>query len=182
MTHDEALTAIRRYYGNRTAARSGVSLLNHIYEGLALLRGMGAPEDTQIAFALHPMFQSDQALRDEVWANPGLARISPGQMLRVMEYRHIANASLSDIVGLSAPEPEDERPPRPFLKRNIRLSPVEGVNLMLIADKVQNRKDFEKYHKDTHPRSQELAFYFDMWLVALGVSEETYRRMIKDIS
>jgi hypothetical protein len=47
---------------------------------------------------------------------------------------------------------------------------------MLIADKVQNRKDFELYHEATHPRSKELAMYFRLWLEKLGVSEENYQQ------
>lgn len=52
-------------------------------------------------------------------------------MLLGMEYRSTANNYLS---FKSATE-------------QIKLSPITDVNHMLVADKVQNRKDFEIYHK-----------------------------------
>ncbi len=54
-------------------------------------------------------------------------------MLLGVEYRSTANNHLSV-------KPADE---------SIRLSPIAEVNHMLVADKIQNRKDFEIYHKGT---------------------------------
>ena len=78
-----------------------------------------------------------------------------------IEYRNIANAYLS-----FKPSEYD-----------FQLSPLEDVNTMLIADKIQNSKDFEIYHKGTHPRSERLEEYFGQWLKKLGVSEEKYREV-----
>ena len=49
---------------------------------------------------------------------------------------------------------------------------------MLIADKIQNRKDFELYHKETHPRSAELDKYFRNWLQKLNIDESFYQEII----
>jgi hypothetical protein len=57
---------------------------------------------------------------------------------------------------------------------DIRLSPLKDVNDMLIADKIQNRKDFELYHLGTHDRSEQLDQYFKNWLEKLEVSEDFY--------
>jgi hypothetical protein len=111
-------------------------------------------------------------------------------MLLGVEYRSTANNYLS---FKSATE-------------QIKLSPITDVNHMLVADKVQNRKDFEIYHKGaplgrsdvvlcdadvltvasrarpgTHPRSDRLDEYFRQWLDALGVSEEQYQALRLEI-
>jgi len=77
-----------------------------------------------------------------------------------MEYRIVANSCLSNHAGAA---------PRP--------SAIEAVNKMLVADKVQNRKDFEQHHKGVHPESERLSTYFSNWLAALGVSEERYQEL-----
>jgi hypothetical protein len=48
---------------------------------------------------------------------------------------------------------------------------------MLIADKVQNFKDFRTYHADSHSRRQELDVYFRQWLAALGMSMEQFSEL-----
>ena len=53
---------------------------------------------------------------------------------------------------------------------------------MLIADKVQNMKDFITYHYKKHKRSDELMGYFNKWLDALDVSTETYHSLCKQIT
>jgi hypothetical protein len=59
---------------------------------------------------------------------------------------------------------------------DIPLSPLAAVNTMLVADKIQNRKDFLAQHRANHPRAAELDRYFRLWLERLGVSEETFER------
>ena len=87
-------------------------------------------------------------------------------MLYVMEYRANANEWLSDKVSCTQAYGV---PPIPRL---------EQVKLMLIADKVQNFKDFLKYHKGTHPRSDDLEIYFRVWLARLNVSDTKYNDIV----
>jgi hypothetical protein len=66
---------------------------------------------------------------------------------------------------------------------NIDFGPFEQVKLMLIADKVQNRFEFELNHNN-HDNAERLAAYFSHWLLVLGIDEGKYielsRGMIKN--
>lgn len=157
---------IEEFYGDRTAKRSGVPLINHINEGTRVLEALNASEVAIQAYRLHPIFQNDADLLENFHR---LKELEWNVIALVMEYRNIANASLSDIVYWDYMT--DQYPLR--LKRRIKISPIDEVNKMLIADKVQNWKDFRLYHKDTHDRSHELDFYFKCWLEALEVDEGT---------
>lgn len=153
---------IRQYYGNKKAQRSGVYLINHINEGLVILDAIQASDVAKKAYCLHPMLQNDADLQQHYtldWAN-----VHPQALLAVMEYRSIANDYLSGRQIGAITE--------------IRLSPLQDVNDMLIADKVQNHKDFVLYHKQTHPRSAQLEQYFHNWLTRLEVSSAQYQALV----
>lgn len=146
--------AIAVHYGERTARRSGVRLLAHIDEGLAILRDRGASERAQRAFCLHPLVQDDASLAASY---PRIAELTddPQVIVLVLEYRNIANAALSHRTYAGASD--------------IALSPLAEVNEMLVADKLQNYKDFRRYHAGVHPRSAALDRYFRLWLERLGI-------------
>jgi hypothetical protein len=154
---------IARHYGDKCAKRSQVPLINHINEGLIILNAIGASDAAKRAFCLHPMFQAD----DDLDENFHMASfIEPHVLLLTMEYRNIANSYLSDKIDTDQP---------------LKLSPLNEVNDMLIADKVQNLKDFATYHYNKHPRSNELDRYFTKWLEALDVSYKQYESLCKRI-
>ena len=161
---------IQQHYGDGKARRSGVYFMNHIDEGLAVLNWRGASEEAKKAFCLHPIFQSDEDLARSHEVD--LTGIDPKVVVNAMEYRSVANEYLSRRVIGSINE--------------IRLSPLADVNAMLVADKVQNRKDFERFHQE-HSRHDALAEYFRNWMRKLGVSEGEYedfksRLTLPDIS
>ena len=155
---------IREHYGSRTAKRSGVPLINHIDEGLIVLDVISTTDDAKKAYCIHPLVQQDE----DLYKNYSMISetVSTHVMMLVMEYRNIANQWLSDSARSANPP---------------KLSPLLEVNDMLTADKVQNRKDFIKYHMNTHSRSDDLNIYFTRWLGALGVSQESYRDLCKRI-
>ena len=155
----ESLKLIESYYKDKKAKRSGVPYINHIYEGLSILNYMGVSEYIKDAFALHPIFQDDQTLETN-FSFLNNNSISSYVMFYLMEYRNVANRGLS-CYQVDNPD-------------KIYLSPIKEVNQMLIADKVQNRKDFLKHHFGTHPQSIELDIYFKNWLRALKVTEKDY--------
>jgi hypothetical protein len=151
--------AIRRWYAGRTATRSGVPLIRHIDEGLTILERIDASLAAAQAFCVHPLVQADAEL---VIHAPRIADATadPYIALLATEYRHIANAALSSRALASASD--------------IALSPLADVNAMLVADKIQNRKDFLRYHSEGHLRRAELARYFELWLERLGIDDARY--------
>jgi len=169
--HDEYIdwyNQIKRYYGDKSTKRFDVPLINHIDEGLTILNIIGASKYAKAAYCIHPMTQGDESLSEwfygENWLENMYECDHNGQVIALaLEYRSVANECLSDRDIVSAEQ--------------IRLSPLKEVNDMLIADKIQNRKDFETYHKYTHDRSNELDRYFKMWLERLSITEERYQEI-----
>ncbi len=155
----EEYQIIKKYYGTQTNNRSGVKLINHIDEGLLILDKIEASNIAKRAYCLHPIVQSDESLFENY--NFDFTKVDSKVLIATIEYRSVANEYLSNKKIDSSSE--------------IRLSPLKDVNDMLIADKIQNRKDFEAYHKQTHPRSVELDQYFKNWLQKLEVSESFYQ-------
>lgn len=158
------LEAITDFYGDRVAERSGVPLIKHIHEGLVVLSEISAWSASYSVYCLHPIIQHDD---DYVAGCNVLKKVTnPKIAAHVVEYRHTANAWLSDKVVSPV-----------LINGQPKLSPSKIVNDALIADKVQNRADFELYHKGTHPRSAELDTYFRIWLDALGITEDRYQEL-----
>lgn len=151
--------AIQAAYGRRAARRSGVPYVHHIDEGLTVLARIGATERARRAFCLHPLVQNDEDLA-RTYAHVGSITPDPQVLTLALEYRNIANATLAHRAIASAAD--------------IPLSPLAEVSQMLVADKVQNRKDFVLHHLGAHPRSEVLDRYFALWLERLGVSEEAF--------
>lgn len=168
---------ISRFYGDKRAKRSGVPYMNHIDEGLKILSALDASCAAYNAYCLHPMFQDDAVLSESVgrltFLSPNQSRylgermisVHPRVLLTVMEFRNVANR------GLHCYQVDDPE--------RVYLGPLQDVHHMLIADKVQNRKDFMLHHYGTHPKSAELDRYFRNWLRALKVTEQEYDRLVK---
>lgn len=155
---DYSYAIIKKYYGNKKAKRSGVPYINHIDEGLIVLEALGAHRDTKAAYCVHPIFQDDDTLKVNI--EKYAYQINYKTLCLAMEYRNVANRGLNCY--------QVDNPTK------IYLGPLNEVYQMLIADKVSNRKDFIKYHFETHPKSIELDIYFKNWLRALGVLEAKY--------
>lgn len=145
--------------GGRRARRSRMYLMNHIDEGVYIMQRRGVRLDAQRAFCLHPLLQDDADLKE----NFGICSswVDARVMGYALEYRNIANAYLSHRSIKNVDE--------------IALSPLPEVNEMLVADKIQNYKDFILYHADTHRRASELDEYFSFWLERLNVVEDYWK-------
>lgn len=173
--------AIKAFYADRTAERSKVPLIAHIDEGLDILEMFGASRDAMRAWCLHPLFQSDEDLARTLSEN-SLYVFSPRCVALAMEYRARANDWLSDMVYrryldfgtqgvISVCEQVGYPDPGEFIE----------VKQMLIADKVQNYKDFLEFHYGTHERSEELNHYFLEWLKVLQIDEQEFSWMCKQL-
>ncbi len=155
---------ISEFYGDRRARRSGLPLINHVVEGIRILKDYGEPESTVRAWCLHPMVQGDADL-ERTLSQGLLQRASPVAVALAMEYRFRANSYLSYM-------PPNKEP---------SWGHVSAVRVMLIADKVQNRKDFEQHLAD-HPEvrnGERLRVYYKQWLNALKVDEDEYTHLVK---
>ncbi|CAM9239173.1 unnamed protein product [Heterosigma akashiwo] len=141
-------------------------MINHIDEGLFILNSIGTSPEAKRAFVIHPMFQSDGDLEVLWQSSKVLSALDNKVLVLALEYRNIANAHLS-----CHPPGLDE----------FKLSPIKEVNDMLIADKIQNYKDFLLYHKGSHPHSKRLENYFREWMTKLGVSKRQCHGIIQDL-
>lgn len=168
------------FYGEQTAKRSGVPLINHINEGMIILDRRGASNEAKRAFCLHPLFQNDDDLRShgDVIPTKYGALLHPRSIMLTIEYRNIANQFLS---GAMYEGPDDMGRHVIIPSHDVRLSPLRDVNEMLVADKVQNRKDFIRYHKGKHEKSDRLDAYFNVWMDRLEISDEEYQRLTEGL-
>jgi hypothetical protein len=160
---------VNKCYSDHCANRTGIHFINHIDEGLWILQQIKASQLAMRAYILHPLIQGDseflEFFRKMCDPNDDLHQIIDSRVLALaIEYRSVANEYLS------------QKP-----SGIIRLSPLKDVNDMLIADKIQNRKDFELFHEEHHERNDRLSEYFKEWLSALGVSEELYQQVKKEL-
>ncbi|CAN1212638.1 hypothetical protein TUMEXPCC7403_20700 [Tumidithrix helvetica PCC 7403] len=166
---------IQQKYKGKVAQRSGVSYMNHIQEGAYILQLIyGNNEDLIEAFCLHPIFQSDKLL-SQLFSDSSseLSLISPHAIILGMEYRRVAgNYTIKNKI-------------KSF--NSIEIGPLDKVHKMLVADKIQNKKDFMKYLYLKHDRpsyhkvSEHVIQYFDSWLNCLSVSQEMYKEIVEQV-
>jgi hypothetical protein len=162
--------AIEQHYGDGRARRSGVFFMHHIDEGLRVLhRWLRASDRAKRAFCLHPLVQGDAELRRSYDAGL-LDGFEPRVVALALEYRSFANAFLSPM----------ESHPGYADPSKVAQSPLPEVGAMLVADKLQNCKDFCRHHRGTHPRSAHLERYFASWLAALGVDPGEVDRLARE--
>ena len=158
----KAYAAVSHFYGNKRAKRSGVLYIKHIDEGLEILTSLGATQVVKDAWCLHPLLQDDKDLITTL-SSGYLQGQDPAAIVLAMEYRQWANAHLSH---------HDSKIPT--------WGPLEEVKQMLIADKMQNRKDFEMYILGGGIDRDDcrLSDYFKEWFGALGIDEGWYKTWI----
>lgn len=155
-----AYLAVNELWGDKRAKHSQLPYMKHIDEGVAILERMRAHVTVIEAFCLHPFFQTLPI----PWSHPIYLQFrqqfSDRGIRLALEYTITANAYLPVHVEGSFDQ--------------VHLSPYPEVNMMLIADKVQNRFDFERnsaYFKAKPDRVGRLDVYFDNWFRALSLTK-----------
>jgi len=121
-----------------------------------ILNWLNATEFAKAAYCVHPLFQDATVFRHLI-DTESFEKYDPRVVALGMAYTEIANAWLSDTE-------KDDDWERPKIC-------IHDVKSMLQADKMQNYKDFLKYHQGTHPRSKELTEYFIDWLEYLHLEK-----------
>lgn len=161
---DSCFKAISDFYGNRKAKRSNIPYINHIIEGLIVLEYINASDLAKRAYCLHPFFQTDEDLKDLFINNKfdifKKYQVPVDAIILAMEYRSTANSFLSDK------QKEDYRP-----------SPLNDVRDMLIADKIQNFKDFQANIHLYEEKREVLTNYFKSWLDILDINQDKYEEL-----
>jgi len=160
----EYYSFISEWYGDTVASRSGVPYMNHIDEGIIILNAIGASDDAIKAYCVHPIFQTPGALRG-IFNSTDLNNIEPRVIMLAMEYRNKANSYLC--------RPQTDN----YVLEDLPYMVMLEVTHMLIADKVQNYKDFLLYHQD-HERFEQLDNYFNMWFEHLEVD---FKKLVKKL-
>lgn len=144
---NKSIELIKSQYGEGVAARSGVPLMNHIIEGIAILDKIGANQEVKAAFALHPIAQINMPVDvpNELAQPYALAKL----------YSVYANYALCSPSVMQ----------RGVVTTLLDLPEMpKEVAQMLYADKMQNQKDFIMYHQGKHVNSDKLTEYFDTWV------------------
>lgn len=179
MFKTKAYQKIQAFYSGMVAKRTQVPLINHIDEGLFIMMHSGFAQVARDAYCIHPMIQSDEDIEDN-WKN-AINGISSDVILLATEYRHIANGFLSTHIGLAKYLERSSQNFLPYKKSemlaSIKLSPIRYVNEMLFADKIQNRKDFDLYHKGEIKNSDILEEYFSLWFEKLDIYDSMYENL-----
>lgn len=145
--------------GPQRSRRTDVSYFDHIEEGIKILEDLDTSLACQQAFALHPLFQPNFVLIENLIYVP---QFDPMAVLLCIEYRWVANLGTRQAVRENGGK--------------LVLSVIPEVNTMLVADKIQNRKLFETRLPKDDPAYAEIAHYFALWMDKLDISEETYQR------
>jgi hypothetical protein len=154
-------SCIENYYGSAKAKRSGIPYINHIDEGCGILYLLNASSAAKEAFMLHPIYQAGD--------NTGNTSINMLSINMAKDYALIANKCLrhnyKDVHYTVLEE---------YLE-------CESIKHMLIADKIQNYKDFKNHIKKYEER-RDIEEYFLWWFDTLGVSHKFLNKAIDYIS
>lgn len=169
---------IKDIYGTTCAKRTGVPYMNHIDEGLMVLDNINANGVAKRAFCLHPLLQVNE-FASKFLNHKDISKVCKHSIVVSSMYANSANAYLC--------KPHTDSYSKQDIVKATGLIERNEVMDMLLADKVQNYKDFIAYHYGKHPRSSELDNYFKSWINFLAPyygynsGEDAYNDLIQVI-
>lgn len=173
MSNTVAYDLVQQYYEDKYAKRSGLHYMNHIDEGLTILSALDVHPVVKAAFCVHPIYQDNQTDLISQFEAYATWQSDVARMARL--YARAANAFLPvDVAsGKYPPKLETDRP---------TVEMADAVRHMLIADKIQNRKDFEaNLGQFSREQAYPLRRYFDLWFDVLNITEQQYHREVADL-
>lgn len=159
---------ISSVYGDRKTSRfPHIRLMDHINQGLDILDKIDASVLAKCAFCIHPLLQDD-ATCNKTTQSGLLKNINSDVIITAMNYRAVANEYINvhNQTGKYRTNPD-------FVWIKDQLDTFPDVRAMLIADKVQNKKDFICYRTDLEHRDY-LVSYFNKWIDLLGLTSQQY--------
>ena len=159
-----ALDLIKKHYKNKQSS-CGVPYINHIEQGLDIIKTYSIDTNKELAsdaFCIHPIVQSKVDFNKALY-NVSLNFLDHSIIMLSTKYGCIANLYLSNNTLNSVTK-------KHILKE---LDHSSILKLMLIADKIQNKINFEINYSDKH-NAAELEIYFNNWFQLLGVTNEEY--------
>lgn len=168
--------AIYGYYKGKFARKSGLPYIRHIDQGISIMEMADEylPEykncqlwTASAAFCIHPLMQEDPDLLN-ILQGSNINHFDAKAVAFAIEYRAIANHYLPKYMNNG---------------RTPYLSVIPEVNLMLIADKIQNRYDYDFYSRkiilQENPQlAENLDVYFLNWITLLGITPSIYNSII----
>lgn len=166
-----AYELISTYYGDERTKRNNVPKLYHILEGLSILSrtsllSNSVDKDTLDAYCLHPLTQAQDYYARDLLDNYNKSNERTNVVLLASQYAVVANSYLLHH------HMSDSKLQK--LQKDLQQMLVgqHKIIQMLVADKIQNRKDFHAYYTaSSYKNYVELTSYFEHWLQQLDVNK-----------
>lgn len=157
---------ISKIYSDTSAKRTKIPYMNHIIEGCRVLLSLKASDEVIKAYCLHPLFQVNKYQSKFLELN-GYAYCDKRAMGLAVMYANSANGFLCRPWTDDWTEKTFEKETQFLDMMSECPEDYHDVMLMLLADKLQNQKDFMEHHLYKHERSEELYRYFVFWILYL---------------
>lgn len=144
----DAHAIAEEFLKDKISPRTKQPFMDHINEGLLILRKIGVPQFVEAAWCIHPLLQKDEWIRSGCFL---VKDLPPDVICLTMEFRMVANQIRPDDCRASRALPFGAWP--------------KAIKMMLIADKIQEWHSYTVYKRHfTEAEINDVTLYFDEWL------------------